>query len=149
MDEIIETIHKYRQMGFTYSHIRDIVANTFGHKTTPRNLCDRYHRWCADKGISPYQKPRKPLNPRRRKFTTKGKESANWQDKARIAGLLHLLDLVRAHGEVVYNRLTGEVVAGGFPNVDIPDIGTPIVMNTHYHGSLIGSAALSCTEWGK
>lgn len=146
MDEIIDTIHKYRQMGYTYSHIRDILANTFNHKSTPRNICDRYHRWCADKGLSPYNKPRPAV---RKKFTTKKKELGDWQDRARIAGLLHLLDLVRAHGEVVYNRLTGEVVAGGFPNVDIPDIGTPVVMNSHYNGSLIGSAALSCAEWGK
>ncbi len=146
MDEIIDTIHKYRQMGYTYSHIRDILANTFNHKSTPRNICDRYHRWCADKGLSPYNKPRPAV---RKKFITKKKEVGDWQDRARIAGLLHLLDLVRAHGEVVYNRLTGEVVAGGFPNVDIPDIGTPVVMNSHYNGSLIGSAALSCAEWGK
>lgn len=146
MDEILETIHKYRLMGYNYSHIRDILVKTFNYKCTPRNLCDRYHRWCTDKGISPHNKPRKPP---RKKFCTKKKETGDWQDRARIAGLLHLLDLVRAHGEVVYNRLTGEVVEGGFPNVSIPDIGTPVVMNSHYQGSLIGSAALSCAEWGK
>lgn len=146
MEEILETIHKYRLMGYHYSKIRDILATTFEYKTTPRNICDRYHKWCAEKGLSPYNKPRPTI---RRKFTTKKKETGDWQDRARIAGLLHLLDLVRAHGEVVYNRLTGEVVEGGFPNVDIPDVGTPVVISPNYHGSLTGSVALVCAEWGK
>lgn len=145
MSGIMETIHNARRMGFTFSHIREILISEHDFKSTSRNICDRYNRWCLDNGINPERRK----NPPKRKRSGRLYERGDWQENAKKAGLLHLLDLVRAHGEVVFNRLTGEVVQGGFPNVIIPDVGTPIIVTPNYHGSLCGSAALTCAENSK
>lgn len=147
MLEMLEFVHEQRKSGHTFSLIAGLLQAKFRFNITRARLNALYLKWCQQSGIEAVRDTRvyhydKPLNKRK-------KIKYSQEDIDKRSCLLHLLDLVRAHGELVTNRLTGEVVQGGFPNVDIPDVGTPIIVTPNYNGSLIGSAALSCAENGK
>lgn len=147
MDEVMQFVHEQRTAGYTFSIIAGRLQAKYQVSVTRRVLNDQYAKWCRRNFISPVRDTRTYVY--EKTGGKRGKIKYNQDDLNKRDCLLHLIDLVRAHGEIVTNSLTGEVVEGGFPNVNIPDVGTPIVMNSHYHGSMIGSAALSCVEFGK
>lgn len=147
MIEILEFVHEQRKSGYTFSSIAGRLQAKFSFNINRARLNALYLRWCKQFDIEPVRDTRvyhydKPLGKR-----SKIKHSQADLDKRSC--MLHLLDLVRAHGELVTNRLTGEVVSGGYINLDIPDVGTPIIVTPNYNGSLCGSAALTCSEFGK
>lgn len=147
MSEILEFVHEHRKAGFTFSAIAGKLQVRFGVNIGRRQLNAQYARWCQDNDVKHVRDMRVYHSPK--SGGKRGKIKYNQSDINRRDCMLHLLDLVRAHGGIVTNSLTGEVVEGGFPNVNIPDTGTPVVINAHYHGSLTGSHALCCAEWGK
>lgn len=147
MLEMLEFVHEQRKLGHTFSSIAGRLQAKFSYNTTRARLNALYLKWCQQSGIEAVRDTRvyhydKPLGKR-------NKIKISQEDLDKRNCMLHLLDLVRAHGELVTNRLTGEIVSGGFPNVDIPDVGTPVIITPNYHGSLCGSAALTCAESGK
>ncbi len=147
MQEMMEFVHEHRTAGYTFSAIAGKLQAKYAYNGTRRQLNWMYAKWCQVHKIVPVKDTR--VYHYEKTGGKRGKIKYNQADLNKRDCLLHLLDLVRAHGELVTNSLTGEVVEGGYPNVNIPDVGTPVVMNSHYHGSMIGSAALSCVEFGK
>lgn len=147
MSEMMEFVHEHRTAGYTFSAISGKLQAKFGVNVTRRQLNWMYAKWCQRSNVSPVRDTR--VYHYEKTGGKRGKIKYNQEDLNKRDCMLHLLDLVRAHGEVVTNTLTGEVVSGGYINIDIPDIGTPRVMHGTYHGSLTGSVALTCAEWGK
>lgn len=144
-DEIYEEIHAARLRDTRFKQIVKDLFEKHGLVVGYRICNERYLAWCARKNITPRKKLRH--RPIAKLFFAREEEVSTFTKRQQC--LLHLLDLVRAHGEIVTNRLTGEVVEGGYPNLNIPDIGTPRVVTPYYHGSLVGSSSASCSEVGQ
>lgn len=147
MYEMLEFVHEQRKSGYTFSSIAGRLQAKYSFNITRARLNALYLKWCQQSGIEAVRDTRvyhydQPPNKR-------NKIKISQEDLDKRNCMLHLLDLVRAHGELVTNRLTGEIVSGGFPNLNIPDVDTPIIITPSYNGSICGSAALTCAEFGK
>lgn len=143
-DQFLE-VHDARLVGISFTSICADLLEKYGIILDRRRLNRLYLQWCSKNHVKPVY----DANQARRSNAKRKHGDLPYDVMIKRDCMLHLLDLVRAHGEVVTNSLTGEVVSGGYPNVNIPDLGTPIKMSGVFHGSMIGSAALSCVEFGK
>lgn len=143
--EQFKEVHEARLKGVTFTAICSELFDKYEITLERRGLNRLYLQWCSKNHI-------KPVYDASQAYRANAKRKGGvlpYADMVKRDCMLHLLDLVRAHGEIVTNRLTGEVISGGYPNVDIPDIGTPKLITPQVYGSLIGSASLSCVEFGK
>ena len=156
--ELFDLTHRMRVEGRSFGAVANRIFAEHGFMIERRALAKKYHYYADKYRIeAAYDQKRatskasegtgkRHYYPRNRKKNGVDKK----QEDLQRACLMLLIDLVRYHGEVVFNRLTGEIVSGGYPNVSIPDVGTPRFVNAYsYHGSLSGSQAALCAENGK
>lgn len=128
-DEIMREIHGYRMNLMPFKAIGDILNKRLDADFNHKSYYEHYNRWLVRTGQKSHLSTEElRLTPY---FVKRG-------------CMLHLLDLVRAHGEIVTDRLTGQVVQGGYPNLDIPELETPAVTHVYYHGSSLGSPSATC-----
>lgn len=144
-DDIYIEIHHARLADARFKQIVKDIKEKHGVSVTDKICNERYLAWCDIKHITPKKRLRAPPVPKN--YLVREVKISAFEKKK--GSHLHLLDLVRAHGELVTNRLTGEVVSGGYPNIQIPDIGTPRVISPFVHGSLVGSSMAVCAESGR
>ena len=152
--ELFDKTHRMRVEGHSFGSIAATLFAEHEFLIERRGLAKKYHYYSEKYGVEPVveekQSRAKNKNGGRKYYPRERKQAEKTVEDVRRSCLMHLIDLVRNHGELVTNRVTGEIVCGGYPNVSIPDVGTPRFVNAYsYHGSLSGSQAALCAESAK
>ena len=128
-EEVMKEIHQLRLDNLAFKAIRRELNARHGWSHRWQTYYDYYVRWQIKNGF-------------KTRLTIHEMQQSPFAIK--VACMKHLLDLVREHGPITTNRHTREVVEGGYPNLNIPELESPAITHVYWNGSGVGSSSAYC-----